>query len=236
MTRPPRTDPFPSTTWTVVRDATGPDPVVREEAWRRLIEAYRSPIEAIIRRHVWRRNACEEVVNDFWTYLCTENVLPRIDPRRSFRAYIQVVARNYARHAMKARGIGLDEDVVGGDSPTIVEDMEEAAWAEGILAMAIDQLLAERPRDGRILLGRYGIGHREAPAGEASSYERLAHEFELSPEALRQALCRARRTLREAIGDVLRESVASDEELVDEEELLARLLASHPGIADPDAE
>jgi RNA polymerase sigma factor (sigma-70 family) len=230
-----------TTGWTIVQHAGASEGHAREQAWRLLFERYRSPVENTLRYWLRGHPQVEDAVSDFFSHLLLNNVLPKADRTQGrFRGYLQGVIRNYAkqwRRQMRAQASGSEEEqesLLGlpnaDDGLDEVEQAEEQAWAKGLLAGAIGRLIEERPRDGSLLLRAWGLT-REAPL----TREELAASAELKPNALDQALFRARKRLRELVLEDIAQTVGSDADFEAEKDLvMRRLFAAHPDLSAPD--
>src|SRR5262245_58513437 len=104
------TDPYRTTAWTLIRSAAGRQPNANvQDAWRALIERYRIPIAATLRRRLGASND-EEAVDDFFAYLFENALLARVDPSQGrFRCYIQGVARRFAHAHRRGKRMGANE-------------------------------------------------------------------------------------------------------------------------------
>jgi len=203
----------------------------RDAAWRELVERYRRPITVCVRRHVGRHPDADSLVAEFFAYLFTENVLDRLDAEKGrFRAFMQGVVRNFvrARQRREARAGGSDHafDLLAVDLPPDAEIEEERTWARALLDEATRELVDLRPRDGRMLLQHYGLGQ-----GAPRDVAMLASENDLTPNAVHQALHRARATLKDSLQRRIRDLVGSQSDYETEKRaLVGRLLEARPDL------
>jgi len=236
----PQREYWRTTRWTLVQRAGHDDSQDarpgRDQAWSELIDRYRDPVERTVRYWLRGNPQVDEAVDDFFTYLLVQRVLPKADRERGrFRCFLQGVIRRYVRHwrrASRPEGLGSAEDeddellasVVAVDATDEVELAEERAWAEGLLEGALRTLCQEKPRDGTLLVQSLGLGAEAAPDRET-----LAASAGLKPNALDQALFRARSRLRDLVREAVEESVTTASDLEAEWQAIgARLRAAHP--------
>ncbi|MEZ5966465.1 MAG: sigma-70 family RNA polymerase sigma factor [Planctomycetota bacterium] len=227
-----------ATQWSMVLGAVATDDPGRVHAsWRRLLERYEAPIRRAIRRAHGDDARGDELTAEFFSYLFEHAVLAKVQPRGGrFRAYIQAVLRNFL-HRQRRRGrpvLELDET----NSPATAaadrdaEQADELEWARHVLHLALQQLFADRERDGEILVRYYGLAWPDPQQPRsADSRESIAARFGLSLGAVDQATYRARRALRAQIERELRETVDGAEAMNAEVEMVAsRLLQAYPGL------
>lgn len=224
------------TRWTLVRRAAGSETgEAGDRAWAELVERYRAPVERTVRYWLRGHSQVDEAVDDFFAHLLLKGILPKADPDQGrFRAFVQGVIRRYVQQWKRASRV----DAAGGEEEagSLLGDLgaredldqveldEERAWAEGLLAGALAQLVREKPRDGQLLLDAHGI-----PGGTPIEREALAASAGIKTNALDQALFRARKRLRELVIDAVAESVATQEDFESERAvMLDRLLSAHP--------
>jgi DNA-directed RNA polymerase specialized sigma24 family protein len=216
------------TDWSLVAGASqarsGPE---AEQSWRVLLERYRHPIKLAVSRKLWNTGETDDVVDAFFSYLYTGNLLSKVDPERGrFRCFLQGVLKRYMLHefarAAKHRTVALEHDVAVHETPEI-EHEEEADWAAAVLRNANATLLAENPRGGELLLRLHGVNPYPL-----TSTEELCESFELKPNALYQAVFRARKRLRELVLAEIRHTVLTAEDYeLEKDIIIARLLEIH---------
>ena len=203
----------------------------RDAAWQQLIADYRRPIRVCLERRVRRHPDRDAIVDEFFTYLFTADVLSKLDPARGrFRAFLQEVMRRYVlgkvrEYERRGDDAGL-ERLLEVDPPSGTEVEEERTWARSILDRAVAELLTQRGRDGRMLLQYYGI-HPYTPRNSAT----LADENGLSVEAVHKALSRARKQLQQLLEAQVAQLVDGTEDYESEKAaLIGRLLEAQPGL------
>ena len=223
--RSARHDPFPSTAWTAIftagAGARGGD---YEASWRRLLEAYRLPIESSLRRLLGSRLpelSADEATAEFFTYVFEHDVLGQVNSARgSFRQFIQGVARNFVRERMRAgrrwRGAKSDGDASPGAprSDRELEVEEERAWMWGLLRDALRRYQRGHPRQARVFATSYGLcleGESSAPTAIPSAAE-LAEKLDTTIGAIHAARTAARKYIRGAVRQRIGEAAGSWDE------------------------
>ncbi len=158
------------------------------EAFARLVEATQNMVTAIALAIVGDGSASHDVAQE--TYLTVWQKLSTLANPRSFLPWLRVITRNRARnwlarhrrHADRQRPseeLHLVEDT-GVSPPEHLEQQEQQAW--------VRTLLSQLPDDAREVLILY---YREG-----RSTRQVAELLEISEDAVRQRLHRARKQLR----------------------------------------
>ena len=222
-----RADPWGEPTdWSLVVRAAGAEVgPEQDQTWRALVERYRGVIATAVRRRCWDGARADELAADFFAYLYTGQVLAKARRERgTFRAFLQGVLKRYLTHQFTLRGPGRREVALVGEvavheTPEI-ETAELVDWARAVLDNSLRELEAENPRSAELLRRVHGL-----PPYPATSREALAAEYDLTPNALYQALFRARVRLRELVLAEVRRTVLSQADFDQESRvIIARLL------------
>jgi RNA polymerase sigma-70 factor (ECF subfamily) len=90
---------FPDTSWVVIRDARDARSPTRQASIARLVELYRAPVDAYLRRR-WQLGAsdAEDLTQEFFRSLLARDLLARVAPDRGrFRAFVKTVVDNLHR-------------------------------------------------------------------------------------------------------------------------------------------
>ncbi len=234
----------PSTTrWTFIVAGRDPDGSRYEEAWRYLFGAYRPVIVAYFARHAPEQTTAAEWADEFLA-AWVEGSLDRADPEKgSFRRYLARSLRNFRfkRHRdEKPRGgirtwLGLGGGGADDDGAPRIDPADEGAedaerwfaraWAGRVLELALEKLRlyqrARRAQDGKSrpfdLVRAY---HLPANDADRPGQRELAERFGLTEKAVERQLDHARKKLRDWILQEIRESVADEDELGAEVEVL----------------
>lgn len=226
-------DPWGQTTrWTMVMDAVDSrDAAAREAAWRFLIERYRQPVHAAIRRMMGSRADLSPVVDSFFSYAFERGALSRADKKRGkFRCFLQGVIRNFVRESQRGTEVSAADietaNALTSDASSPLESQEETEWAITVLGHSLEALVAAMPRDAKILMRTYGVmGH------DAASTDELAAETGMNKNALYQAVFRSKEKLRELLLQEVLRTVETPIDLDEEMTMIeTRLMAAFPGL------
>jgi DNA-directed RNA polymerase specialized sigma24 family protein len=208
-------------------------PEERTRALESVIAAYWRPV----RRHLvtrWRESddGAQDLAQGFFAAALEKGWLARFDPARGrFRTYLLACLDGYVAKERRAgrrlkRGgdaafVPLettDEDGQPRELPiadgTDIEAEFQREWARSLFALAVEDLRARCARNGKqtafALFERYDIDGADGP--DRPSYAQLAAEHGLPVTQVTNYLHWARRELRRAVLEKLREITASEEE------------------------
>ncbi len=160
-------------------------------AFGRVHAAHGARIFNFLARMAGRRDLAEDLYQEMWIKLAVH--ASRLDPETDLGAWLYTVARNLARsekRAAKVRPEGApmpEEAAAPGPSPY---EWAAATETEGCLERAL-QDLPPPFREVLLLVVVEGLEH-----------DRAAAILDLSPEALRQRLARARAKLAERLSEL----------------------------------
>jgi DNA-directed RNA polymerase specialized sigma24 family protein len=224
---------FPQTHRSVVLAVRSGDPEERARALETVIAAYWRPVQ----RHVatrWRESDDDsrDLAQGFFAAALEKGWLARFDPGRGrFRTYLLACLDGYvakqrrAGRSLKRGGEAsfVPIETTGADGErrelplpggTDLEAEFQREWARSLFALAVGELRARCARTGReiafTLFERYDIDGADSP--DPPSYAQLAAEHGVPVTQVTNHLHWARRELRTAVLDKLREITASDEE------------------------
>lgn len=209
-----------------------------ESAWRWFIERYRGYLRATLRRMLPSACCVETAVDEFWGYLFQSGVVARMQRPMRFRAFLVGTLRNYAYDWLR-RNPRAEQAPTPIDTPApcerLPEDEEVALWAHQLLHLAMQRLVRVQPRHALVLRGCYGLADAaDAPPEVPVSPSQLADELGLTRNALHQLTHRARESLRQCIVEEVRQTVSTEEDLVDELAVLVDAVGRrHPGLVPP---
>lgn len=237
---------FPTTHWSTVLAAGSANPVDAQVALECLCAAYWYPLYSFIRLKGHSHHAAEDLTQEFLARLLANDAITKARPNRGrFRTFLLSALRNFLinewhRNRTIKRGGGQPvsaaqfnaaaenfrhETVDPGLSP---EQVYERNWALCVIDQALAALRAEYAVNGREALfdavapGIWGGG---APEPQAEQATRLG----LSVSALKVAVHRMRKRLREHLESQIRATVESDEEVAAElRDLLATVGSPRP--------
>ncbi|MBI5367561.1 MAG: sigma-70 family RNA polymerase sigma factor [Planctomycetes bacterium] len=228
---------FPETPWSRILRA-GYQGLAGETAradWERLARAYWRPAYLVLRR-AWglASEDAKDLTQAFFLHVLTSGFLGAADPARGrFRTFLRVALENFARDRHKAerreiRGGGrAPVSLDGGDLarveallPALEQEAPDrvfdAEWRRGLLEAAVGEVRACYAAEGRPVwfevLERKDLGG----ADPSPSYAEIGQAVGLAEDAVRNHLHHARRRLREAILERVREYATSDAEVEEE--------------------
>ena len=225
---------FPATRHSALEAIRSGDEQQRRRGLNALAVAYWRPVYGYLRLH-WRKphpEACD-LTQDFFAHLLQKDLLASFDARRArLRTFLRVCIDGLAANEDKAarrlkRGEGavpipfdfegaraeIDRALGSVEPPDVLFEKE---WARGLFAAALARLQERCAREGKeqqfALLQEYELGGgRDRP-----SYADLARRFGIAVTDVTNRLSWARRELRAAVLDLLRESTASQAEFREE--------------------
>jgi RNA polymerase sigma-70 factor (ECF subfamily) len=217
---------FPTTRWTVIRQAADPSASDCREALEALAATYWRPVYAHFRRK-WGRSAEEagDLTQDFFAALCEKEFLGRLSPDHGrFRSYVMAALDNFARLGHRARSrrkrgggaVRVPIQDIEPFEPARDEPPERAflkEWARSVLSEALEEMEREY-RAGGLAAAFELFAFRDVrpPEGADLRYEALGPRFGMSVTDVTNALYRARKKLRELVLRRVRDTVTSDEE------------------------
>ena len=224
---------FATTRWTLVLRARGETPEARK-ALGELCEAYWDPVFRFLRREGRSEDAARELTQEFFARLLARAGMELADPARGlFRSYLLGAVKHFLsdlreREGRQKRGGGetpesLDAPAPGASTPreladpvTLPDDaLFDRAWAMAVMQRAVRALEAEHEAAGKkaqfeALQGWLG------GAGADCSQSEAARRLGMSEGAVKVAVHRLRKRLRELIRAEIEQTVP-DAAGVDEE-------------------
>lgn len=216
---------FPSTCWTVIRDAADPGARGYRNALERLAMLYWRPVYAHLRRR-WGKSSedAKDLTQGFFAALCEREFLSRIAPEGGlFRAYVRAAVDNFARldHRVRMRlkrgggkaHVPLDQVKEFEPSESAPADRAfELEWARAVLDQALREMERLYRGAGKETVFRlFVMKHVGPPEGKDPSYADLAQEFGMQVTEVTNHLHRAKRKLQELVYRQVRETVDSDD-------------------------
>ncbi len=230
---------FPSTQWSVIREAGARDAPHRREALENLCRIYWKPVYSFLRSA--RRLTNEEAkdsVQDFFVELLEGTLLQRFSPDLgSFRSYLRgalhyFLLNRHERDAAQKRGGGrkiLNLDDV--DAPPQPEaDAEEAfdrEWATSVIEPALAALQKELEGEGKSVYYRAFEAYEFPPPGApVPTYAAIGASLGLKETDVTNYLHFCRRRLRRLLEERILDYVAGSDDVPAE---LAQVLSSLAG-------
>jgi RNA polymerase sigma factor (sigma-70 family) len=229
---------FPATHHSVLVEVQSDDPTRRDRGLTALAAAYWRPIYTYLRIH-WRRGheeACD-LTQEVFASLVERDLVKRFDASRArFRTYLRVCVDGLVANSAKAatrqkRGGGVS--LLSFDFEEVRDELErclpvaespetlfEREWARSVFGTAVS-----RVRERLIAAGKGGhwtlLERHDLDAGEERpSYAVLARELGIGVTDVTNRLAFARRALRQALLDVVRELTGSEDEFRQEVRVL----------------
>jgi RNA polymerase sigma factor (sigma-70 family) len=219
--------PFPATRHSTLARIRGADEAERRRGLQALAEAYWRPVYGYLRLQ-WRRphEEAADLAQDLFAQILHKGLLSSFDPRRArLRTFLRLcidslVAGQDRAARRKKRGGGLVVSFDAAEARATYERLAapsespealfEKEWARGLFAAALQRLRERCRREGKEqhfqLLEQYELGD------ERPTYPELARRFAIAATDVTNRLAWARRQLRAAVLDLLREHTGSDAE------------------------
>jgi RNA polymerase sigma-70 factor (ECF subfamily) len=210
-----------TTNWSMVLRAGAEDSVVAREALAALCEAYWYPVYAMARRWGHGAGDAEDMTQAYFARFLEKGWVRELSPEHGrFRSFLLVSVRNFLlnerdRERAQRRGGGrrpVELDGLDAEHRYSLEPVEsstpetlfERAWAESVLARALERLEAEvAETDGQARLEP--LKAHLTGDGAATPYGDLARAWGVGEPAVRAAVHR----LRKRFGRILRDEVAA---------------------------
>jgi RNA polymerase sigma-70 factor (ECF subfamily) len=164
-------------------------------AFDRLVDAYTARVYTHVYRMTRNREEAEDVVQE--TFLRAYRSLARFDRMRPFRNWLYAIATNLALNALRARQrrgqfVALDFDVDAAEIETGHDDAR-ATVMRGDMASRLAQAIGMLPPQPAALVHLHYM--------EGMSIREAAETLKMTEDAAKVALHRARKRLREWIGE-----------------------------------
>ena len=226
---------FPATRWSVLDAARSTDTAERLRAMDALCAAYWKPVYKYIRLR-WKRPAqdAQDLTQGFFIQFIERALLERYDAAKSrLRTYLRVCVDSFVMNEDKAakrqkrggdvshlsldfsaaeqelRGASIDPTTI--PSPESLDEFFEKEWIRNLFELAVEDLCKhceanDRQRTFR-LFEQYDLAE-----DETVSYDKLAHDYGISPTDVTNALAWARREFRRIALERLRGICGSEEE------------------------
>lgn len=221
---------FPSTLWSELRP--GDDPRRSLDA---LAERYWPPIHAYLRSALsLPEDEAADVTQGFFQWIIESGFLAKARPEKGrFRGFVKSALRNYVidsgrRRSAAKRGGGraptsLDDSLAAPPAPAARESGPEqaldASWREEVMARAVDRTRRSLEVSGREKVFKVFERYFLDP-GDELEYADVAVELEITRTDVSNYLMRAKRAYRQALRDVVAETVDDADELEAEMEWL----------------
>jgi RNA polymerase sigma factor (sigma-70 family) len=224
---------FPTTRWTLIRQAATAPTDESRTAMEELCRRYRTPVLRFVRRRVNNAEQAEDLTQEFFTRLVRGDLLQRAEQDRGqFRAFLLHVLGQFLlderdRAMALKRGAGMTPQSLSQDSaidPAGFGDAEQEfdlAWARTLLQRAVDRLQQEYS-DQRSAL--FDSLKDSLDGARPMARAELAARLGMSEGAIRVALHRMRTRLGQLIREEVADTVPSGSDIDDEIRLLRKTL------------
>lgn len=255
MNAQPRTihgpgDPFASTHWSVIL-AAGQDeaePEAAQAALAQLCQTYWAPLYTFVRKRGHSSHDAEDLTQSFFVWLLEKKIFLRANSQKGrFRSFLLTCLKDRLadahdhKQALKRGGgcnlLPLNEAQVetaeslfqthGAPEDSPNEDrLFERAWAETLVAAALDRLRAHYREEGKKKLFEELKIFVTGGTTPLPTYSDLAERLSVQASTLRREVTRLRARYREALRAEVRQTVESEAEVAGELHELLRVLKS----------
>jgi RNA polymerase sigma-70 factor (ECF subfamily) len=220
---------FPDTRVSLVAALSSEDQATRARAVDLVVQAYRAPVIAVLRRQ-WSLDLpdAEDLAHDFLAHSLEREWLARYDPAKGrFRTFLRSILQAYAttahesRHRQKRGGhltaVPLDSVPLLAADPEI-DRLFETEWVRSVLSIALERLRAQADAAGRTSTYAVFVAHDidGAEAVMPPRYADIASRFDLPVTQVANYLHWARTRFRQHVLDTLRHLTTSDAEFREE--------------------
>lgn len=222
---------FPDTRVSLVLDLSSDDAPTRARAVDLVVNAYRSPVIAVLRKQ-WSLDLpdAEDLAHDFFAHALEREWLARYDRNKGrFRTFLRTCLQDFARtaheaaHRLKRGGhltaVPIEETSASTDAD--VDRLFEQEWVRSVMTMALERLRHDCESVGRERTYDVFVAHDVEGADERPRYADLALRFGIPVTQVANYLHWARSRFRGHVLDTLRALTGSDAEF--REEALALL-------------
>ncbi len=204
---------FHTTSWTLIRAASGDRSGDSREALAALCQKYWHPVYAFVRSRGYDREQSQDLTQGFFALLIEKNYLLDADRKRGrFRSFLLAAVKHFLSNEWD-RANALKRG--GGQVPVSLSVLENvmsklrAEFADAGKANEFDRLSMYLNRES-----------------ESARYDALAEEMGISAGALRMSVHRLRRRYRSLLRAEIAESVSGPEEIDDELRFLLLVLSA----------
>jgi RNA polymerase sigma-70 factor (ECF subfamily) len=210
----------PTTDWSIVGAAAGPNDAAGRAALERLCRRYYSPVYRFICRRVKDEQLSEELTQSFFGHVLAKGVLEAADPTKGrFRAYLLCACRNFLtnewrRLQREVRPVSLDLEPPAPD-PEAEFDLD---WAFAVLTNALEAVrgrYADRGEVGRFdqLRAHLPLHDGELPGPQAEAAAALGLAVGAYKKALHDLRVAFARQVRHEMAQTLSDPAAVEEEI-----------------------
>lgn len=242
MTDLPQGSSFNTTCWHIVTSTKDQDSAVRHESLAELYRTYWYPLFAYLRRKGHSQEQASDYVQGFFLELIDKDFLAAVSPEKGrFRWFLmsavgRYVSKQTAKQMTQKRGGGkatFSLDVDKAEQRYQQEPVEDwtpeklfdRRWALEVLANALELLRADHESRGKLALYEKLQSTLAGEALTAEACDAIGAELEMSPVAVKVAAHRLRDKYRQALVDVVSQTLTDQDSVEDELDKLFEALA-----------
>jgi RNA polymerase sigma factor (sigma-70 family) len=237
-----QTGVFATTHWSVVLSAGGDSSRAAQEALEQLCRTYWYPLYAYVRRRGYAPHDAEDLTQSFFARLLEKDYLARADRERGrFRTFL-LASLNYFlsdewdKSRREKRGGGrplISFDAVAAEDRYRLEPVDpldpakifERRWVTTLMSAVLNRLEQEYRETGRQELFSVLKDFLAGDRGQRS-YADVGRQFQLTENAVKQAVHRLRRRYRQLFREEIAQTVADAGEIDDEARHILAVLSN----------
>jgi RNA polymerase sigma factor (sigma-70 family) len=223
---------FPTTHWSVVMAVGKGDSPQAADALEQLCGAYWYPLYAFVRRQVQEAYDAEDLTQEFFSRFLAKEYFGRADPALGrFRSYLLTCLKHFLWEQQRQAGRlkrGGGQTIISLDSQTAEERYRsepmdtltpetayDRCWALTLLERVLARLADEQSAAGK---QQVFAQLKEYLWGQTSSvgYSEMAERLGMTESAVKVAVHRLRRRLRDLLREEVAHTVAAADEIDDE--------------------
>ncbi len=241
MDRPNPNHDFQTTHWSLVVGSREPDSAVRRDSLEQLCQAYWYPLFAYLRRRGQSHEQAADDVQSFFMELIDKDFLQTVSPEKGrFRWFLMAaVQRHLAKQAEKQyaqkRGGGrqfLSIDWGNAEERYQLEPVDgwtaeklfERRWGLTVLQQALEQIRAKQEEKGKLDLYLALQPTLSGVPMTQEQYLEIGERFSMLASTVKVAALRLRENYRDAIREIVAQTVSDGLQVGDElDQLLAAL-------------
>jgi RNA polymerase sigma-70 factor (ECF subfamily) len=218
---------FPQTRWSLIAAAQGPEEA-RRESLGALVKAYWKPVYVFIRAAWAKSNEdAKDLTQEFLARMVEGGLVEKADPSRgAFRGYLKGALRHFLLDQEKASGrekrgggrkaLSLDAEdglpEVGADASP--EQLFDRAWGRELIGRGAEALKKALVAEKREICWRVFEAHDFQPGDSGkASYGEVAARLGLAERDVKAHLAYARLRMRKILGELVSDTVRSEDEL-----------------------
>ena len=228
-----RYDEFRTTHWSVIVSSREQDSDVRQKSLGELCETYWYPLFAYLRRNGHSPEETADYVQGFFVELIDKDFLEAVSPEKGhFRWFLmsaikRFVSKQIEKQSAQKRGgnrqlfsLNMDDaeqryqmEPVDGWS---AEKLFDRRWAMTVLQQALDQLRSEQEKNGKLELYLELQPTLSGVSMTTEQYTAIGGRLGMLAGAVKVAAMRLRQKYRDAIRDIVSQTVVGLDDVSDE--------------------